>query len=421
MPSEAAPVRSAAHTSGQRRRQSRHLDWLQVGFFATMAVWLLIPFGAASGAAQDAVAYTVAGRLVAHHPEVVYPEPPDPHSGIHERFKDDYCAIVGVSGARCDGVVVAYLATPLAIPFAVAIGHTSGLTGSLLMRLGAAAMLVVGLVLLWRRLGHRTRYARLQLLVVALALTPMATTAIGFGQTSPLMFLSVCLGLGATTRAGKIVSVVVWVGACIFKMFPTALVLVLAWLRRWRFLGAAAAMFAVAALLTLPFAPLSIVGDFIGSSATISGSTIHGSVDALTQKLLGDGGVGSTAGRLASIGAAIACCWAGCTRTRADVRWAAGYVALLLLSPLVQLHYLWVPLGAVAIALAAQRRIDDRYLGLFTILSVLTIPPSLVPDPTKGAYPTYQALLLIVTAAVFGWLAIRSRTPQEGAPSPIRR
>lgn len=393
-----------AHPTGAR------IDWFRTGFLAVLGLWILLPFAAASGVAQDAVPYVVAGRLVASHPDDVYPRPPDRHLGISQRFRDDYCTFVDVPRDRCDAIVVAYLATPLALPFAWLIGHTSGKVASLVMRLAAALVLASGMWLLWERLASRTRSARTHLLVTAIALTPMATTAIGFGQTSPLMFLSVCLGLGATTKLRKALSVLVWVGASVFKAFPAALGLLILWLRRWRFALAAAVAFVALGIVALFLAPPSIVGDFIRSSSGISGSTIHGSVDALVQKALGDGTIGSTLGRSAGILAALGCCWAGMRRTTVDVRWAAGWVALLLASPLVELHYLWVPVAGVAIALSAQRRLNDRLLMLLPLSALLTIPPSLVPDPTKGIYPTYQALGLLVTAAMFSWLAVRSRT-----------
>lgn len=382
-------------------------------------MWMLLPFSAAGSVAQDAVPYVVAGRLVTDHPDDVYPDPPDPRSGIHERYASEYCHVAGVTGPRCDAIAVAYLATPLALPFAIAIGHLSGETASVLMRLGAATLLAGGMLMIWERLAHRTRHARMHLLGVAVASTPMAATAIGFAQTSPLMFLSVCLGLSATTRLRKALSVLVWVGACVFKAFPAALVLVAAWLRRWRFLAAAAVTFALLAIVTFAIAPTSIIGDFIASSSTITGGTVGGSVDALVQQVAGSGSVGRVMGRVVAVLAALGCCWVGFKRTDADTRWAAGYVALLLVSPLVQVHYLWVMIGALAVAIGAQRQLGDRELSVITLASIATIPPSLVSDPTKGAYPTYQAIFLVVTAVIFGWLAMRSRSPYDTATSPI--
>ncbi len=406
-------------TGRPRRRRRGGPDWIRTWFVAVLVVWVLIPFAAASGAAQDALPYVAAGRLVSDRPEAVYPTTGDRHTGIDDAFAQEYCSLLDSQVVRCDQVAVAFLATPLALPFAVAISPLSGVAASLLMRSAAAVLLAAGMALVWKRLAHRTRRAPLQLLLTAVALTPLATATIGFAQTSPVMFVSVLGGLGATSRAGRVAQVLAWVAASIFKAFPAALVLVLVWLRRWRFLAAAAAVVAAAAAVTALVAPASIVSDFLDSTRAISAEGADGSITWLVSDLTGVDGLG----RAAAVLVGAACCWFGLVRTEPDVRWAAGYLALVVVSPLFQVHYLWVPLGAVVVALAAQRRLGKRSLTALPVLALLTIPPSLADDPTRGFHPTHQALLVVVTAAAFCWFAARSRpatTPTANTPAPDR-
>ncbi len=63
--------------------------------------------------------------------------------------------------------------------------------------------------------------------------------------------------------------------------------------------------------------------------------------------------------------------------TEDDTRWAGGYLALLLLTPLVWWHYVWVAVGALGIAVAAQKKLDDRLFAILPATALVTVAPSI--------------------------------------------
>lgn len=385
------------------------MDWFRTCFVAVLAVWILTPFAAAPSVGQDAIPYVVAGRLLEQHPSQVYSRWTPDHRHLPAAYSHAYCDLSGYSPEDCAIRAGPYLATPLALPFAWSIRSLSGTQTTLLLRFLGALCLTGGMWLLYGRLAHRHRHAPIVLVVAAVLLTPMAMVAIGFGQTSPVMFASICLGMGTSKRRlHRLLAPFSWVASVAFKMSPVALGLIALQRRRWRFLVFAATMTGVLALWTMVIAPRSVVSGFLRSTSGLAGSHQIGSVASLGRELLGSGAPGDVLGRVLAIGIGVICCVYGMRRAPDDVAWAAGYLALLIVLPKLEWHYLWVAFGAVAIAVATQRRIDGRALVILPIIAAFTIPPSLVADPTAGHYPLYQVLFLLGVTAVFLGLTIRA-------------
>ncbi len=381
---------------------------------AILALWVVMSLLLSGRVAQDAVPYVAAGHLAQSQPTDVYAARNGDLFDLPRSFADEWCRIAP-RGTDCDSLAVAFVATPMVIPATIALAALGDHGGTFLMQLGAAVLLAAGMWLLWRRLAHRSRRAPTMLLISAILLTPMAMGPIGLGQTSPILFLSVCLGLRDRSRRRSIVTAIVWAAASALKVFPAALTLLLAWRRRWRTLGTAAAILAVLALVTLVVVDPLVWADFVDSTLELNAHTTtnpyNGAVNALVVRLLGSSDSTTVAliGRAFALGVGAAVCWFGMRRTDDDTRWAAGYVALLVVTPLVWWHYTWVVVGAIGVAIGAQRRLTDRTMAVLPITAAISFAPS-IPNANGHSWPIVQGLLLLVGAGAFCILARRSRT-----------
>lgn len=382
-------------------------------FVAILVLWMIMPFALSARAAQDAVPYLAAGRLVHSHPTDVYAARHGDLFDLRPVFRAEWCRIAP-PGTDCDNLAVAFVAAPPVIPLTIALTALGDRGGMLAMRLAAAAMLVAGMWLLWRRLAHRARHAPAMLVATALLLTPMAMVPIGLGQTSSILFLSVCLGLRSRSRRESTVAGVIWACASALKIFPAALVLIVVWRRRWRMLVSAAATLVVLSALTSILITSSVWETFIRTTLQLNAHTTtnpyNGAVNAFVIRLAGSStstGVAAAA-RVVSLIAAAAVCWFGMRRTEDDTRWAAGYVALLLVTPVVWWHYTWVVIGALGIAVGAQRRVNDRVLAILPIAAVISVAPSIPIANGHSSSPIAQAVLLLAGAGAFCVLARRS-------------
>lgn len=396
-------------TSGTTTRSYPVKPIMRVAFLAILALWVLTPFTIRSSVGQDAVPYVVAGRFLEHHPSQIYSHWTPDHPHLPTAYSQTYCDLAGYSLNDCAVRAGPYLATPLALPFSWAIRGLSAAQATLVLRFLGALCLAGGMWLLYGLLAHRHRHAPMLLVITAVLLTPMATVAIGFGQTSPVMFASVCLGMGSPKRRlQRILAPVTWVASFAFKMSPVALGLIALQRRRWHFLITSAVMTVVLALGTTFIAPSSVVSGFFRSTSGLARAHQMGSVASLGRELLGSGAPGEILGRALAIGIGVICCVYGMRRTSDEVCWAAGFLALLIVVPKLEWHYLWVAVGAVAIALAAQRDIDGRVLSILPIAAAFTIAPSLVADPTSGHFPLYQVIFLLGATATFIFLTVRA-------------
>lgn len=388
---------------------------------AILVLWMFTPLALSGRVAQDAIPYLTAGHLAHSHPDQVYAARNGDLFDLPATFKHEWCRIAP-PGTDCDSLAVAFVAAPPVIPLAVLLGHLSNRLGTLVMQVAAAAMLAGGMWLFWRRLAHRTRRAPMMLVVTALLLTPMAMGPIGLGQTSPILFLSVCLGLRSRSRRGSTARAVVWALTIGLKVFPVALVAIVVWRRRRRMLLEATALLALGAIAALALTNASVWSDFIRSTLQLNAHTTtnpyNGAVNAFVIRLAGSSTstIVALAARAVALAAAATVCWFGMRRTSDDTRWAAGYLALLLLTPLVWWHYTWVVIGAIGIAVAAQKRLDDRVLAILPISAAISVFPS-VPNANGHSWPIVQSVLLLAGATVFCFLARRSARSTERPPS----
>lgn len=376
-----------------------------------------MPFALGGRIAQDAVPYLAAGHLAKHHPSEVYAARHGDLFDLRPGFRTAWCRSAP-PGSNCDDLAVAFVATPPVIPLAMLLAATGDRPGMLLMQFGAAAMLSAGMWILWRRLAHRTPHAPQLLAASALLLTPMAMVPIGLGQTSPILFLSLCIGPNRKTTRGRVASAAAWAAACGLKVFPLALAPILLWRRHLRILGSGLGVLAGLSVLTLVLVHPSVWGDFVRTTLQLNGHTTtnpyNGAIDAFVARLFGPGDPGTSVALVArgvTVAGGAAVCWFGMRGTDDDTRWAAGYLALLLVTPLVWWHYVWVVIGAIGVVLAAQRRLGDRVLAILPVTAAISVAPS-IPNGNGHSWPQVQAILLIAAAVVFCVLARRSARPR---------
>lgn len=414
-------------TTGRRTKRYPPPEGLRLVFLAVLAMWVLFPFLIRDNLAQDALPYVVAGDLVDSDPGAVYAAKGGDLFTLDPVFARATCDAAPV-GTDCANLSVAYVSTPVAIPFAIGVAALGAGGGVLVMRLLAALSLAVGMWVLWDGLADRTPHAARSLVITVLALTPFATVPIAMGQTSPILFLSAALGVSRSRSLARLVLTAgVWVAAIALKAFPAALGLVLIWQRRWRLVAAAAAWSVALVGLTLAMSPMSVWGDFFRTSGELSANTgtnpYNGSVDALVNNLLGTADLGAGSAVLAAVrlGLVLVCGWWAARHLDDDSQWAYAYLLLLLVVPLVWWHYLWVAIAAVGLVLAARTKLDDRAVAVLPVLAVVTIPIS-IPNSRGWSIPVAQGIFLLVSLALVPLLSehgvglLRRRAGTRPAP-----
>ncbi len=282
---------------------------MRQGFLALLAVWIVMPFALHGRVAQDAVPYVAAGHLAHAHPDEVYAARHGDLFDLRPTFRAAWCH-AAPAGTDCADLAVAFVSSPPVIPITVALAWLGDGLGRLVMQLAASLMLAGGMLLLWRRLAHRTRRAPQLLLVSTLLLTPMAMVPIGLGQTSPAMFLSVCVGMGTPSTRRKLGAAAAWTAAVVLKVIPAALIVLLIWRRRWSVLWWSLLAMAALAVASLAIVPLSTWGDFVRTTLQLSSTTTtnpyNGSISSLLTRILPGAtptGSGSIATKVLCLGA----------------------------------------------------------------------------------------------------------------------
>lgn len=376
-----------------------------VGFVLVMASWLLMPLFFTDRLAQDAVPFVVAGELVSSTPDAVYATDATDLYDLPPRFAERSCELMP-EGSDCADLNVAFLSPPQALPFLDLLARgSSGQTGVLALRMLGAAALVGGMVLLWSKLAHRTPRAPMLLLLTALVLTPFATVPIALGQTAPLLFLSVAMGVSISDRVrGRAAFVVIWCATIVTKLVPAVLALVLVIQRRWRILGWAAGVLVLLTALAAVLYPTDLFRQFIQATDRTSSFTVghhfNRAADGLMRRLWSGFGAGPWPALLLGLRLAVVGVlgWIGLRRATDDEQWAFGWLALLFVSPLLWSHYLWVIPGAIGLVLAGRPRLDDRTLALLPAFS-LAVSAFATPNVFQGPLPWLQ-LATLVTALV---------------------
>lgn len=395
-------------------------ETLRLLYLSVLVFWLLVPVLLNGSLAQDALPYVVAGDLARDDPGLVYASQGGSLFDLDPAFAARSCELAP-PGTDCSNLTVAFVSTPISVPFALAVSSLGATWASLLMRLMAASALVGGMWLLWKQLAHRTPGAARYLVVTALFLSPFTMVALSLGQTSPILFLSAMLGVRRAARpVGAALTAAVWVVAISFKAFPAALVVVLLWQRRWRMIAWSVLWGALLVILTVATVPLSLWSDFASNSRELSqvagSNPYNGSIGALLHNVaapVADSTVGSVGVLLLTLALLVGLLVWSASRLEADAQWAYAYLLFLLLVPFVWWHYLWLALAAVGAVLASRPKLDDRALLVLPILAAVTIPIS-IPNSRGWSIPVAQAAFLLVTIVLVPLLA-------KGWPGPLVR
>ena len=391
---------------------------LRLIFFAVLAFWLVVPVVLRDTLAQDALPYVVAGDLLHDDPTLVYASQGGDLFELDPAFAARSCELAP-PGTDCSNLTVAFVSTPLAVPFALLVSKLGATTASLVMRLLAAMALSGGMWVLWNRLAHRTPAAARYLVATALLLTPFTMVVLSLGQTSPVLFVSAALGVRRTGRWLRVaLTAGLWAAAIAFKAFPAGLVVVLLWQRRWRMIICSMLWGAVLVVLALASGPVSLWGDFVSNSGDLSAEAganpYNGSIGALVHNIaepLSASAIGSALVLLLSVALVVGLLVWSATHLEDDAQWSYAYLLFLLLVPFVWWHYLWLALAAVGLVLAARTRLDDRALLVLPVLAAVTVPIS-IPNSRGWSIPVAQAVFLLVTIALVPMLA-------KGWPGPL--
>ncbi|MBS1847777.1 MAG: DUF2029 domain-containing protein [Actinobacteria bacterium] len=396
---------------------------LQTAFLGILLLWVLTPIAVRNIVAQDALAYIATGQVVRAHPHAIYTMSGGDHSTLSPIYADRWCELAP-AGTDCKGLTTAFNWTPLTIPTSLIVGALGYGGGVMLMRLAAALMLATGMWCLWKRLAHRTRHAPHLLIATAILLIPATLEPIVIGQTSPILFLSVCVGLTHPRSRRSIHGAAAWAAATALKATPAMLGVLLVAQRRWRMLAWALGILATLGLLSAIVASPSLWSDYLGSMHQFAGSVTYAgpnrSLDSVLVKLLH--GVPHPTDTIITIAvmisSAAAICWFGMRRTTDDTRWAVGYTALLAVSPLVWWHYSWLLIGALGVVLGNQRRLKDSTVAIFPLVALALIPPN-IPNVATPPWPVVQSIDFVVLMVLVTALAYRSRAPRRAVgPAP---
>lgn len=393
-----------------KTRTTKPPDFVRHAFLAILGLWLFMPFASYTRAAQDALPYITVGTLASSKPDQIYASRNGDLFDLTPGFRQTWCDLAP-DGTNCDDLAVAFVSTPPTVALTYPLKWFDPALSALIMRMTAALMLCGGMWQLWKRLAHRTPIAGWMLVGTAFAATPMALSPIGLGQTSPILFFSVCLGVGATTARRRVTIALAWAVGALLKLFPGALVLFLFAKKCWRIVGIAAATTAILTAVTLATTPTSIWRNFVSRTLDLNDSAAanpyNGSLHALLDRAI----PGTTTNDAASIAITAICvvfagcvCWFGMRKASDDAQWALGYVALLCITPIVWWHYMWVVFGALGITIAEHPRVDNRLMAILPIAAAVSIIPS-IPNSRGWSIPVVQALLLIAAAVVAAWIA----------------
>lgn len=391
------------------RREKRFITWC---FAIVVASWLIVPLMFRHGTAPDSTAYVAAINQVHANPDVLYAAHAAHWHDVTPAFRQTWCETAQV--ATCQGS--AYLSAPLALPLVWAVTANGQRFGIDIFRVLAGLCLIASMGFIWKRLAGRSRHAAAMLTVSAVFLTPLAYKTVAIGQTSPLLLLSVSIGLVASPRPRSIAAALSWVAGVAFKTSPVVVGAVLLVRRRWRDVVAAGVALGVLVLGSLVIAPASLWSNYLNSSRGLSdaaGSIAH---NASIVTLI-PGSFGSSIAQLIAVACAAAFCVLTMRHKSDDSLWALAHVAWLLIAPLIWSHYLWVGFGAVCVLLAARHDATDQQLLMLPIVAAMIGAPVTfgaenvfhdlsIPLPVSAAvWDVYRPLSVVSIAAVCAVLA----------------
>jgi hypothetical protein len=306
------------------------------------------------------------------------------------------------------------------------IGKLSDTGTVLAMRLIAVLGFIGGMALLWTRVAARRRAAQMPLVVAAGLLTPFVYTTVAFGQTAPLMFLSVALGLSQTERSSRAAgAAAVWATTVLFKVFPLPLLALAVIRRRWRFVAWSVGLLVAISVVTLAVAPTSLYGQFLDTSRVVTANRVASpwnvSVDSLIHsfdsswKASGAAFFAVLLARLAVFGGLYL--WK-LRDADDDVQWGYAWVAVLALHPQIWWHYLALLVPAFAYAVASRTRPGDRAWWWIPATAAATLPLAFIVDTTT--LQRYAPLLVLAAALTLPFLAGPARVaPRREAAAAL--
>ncbi len=379
---------------------------LGIVFAVILLSWITLPLalqGTGDRGTADATAYVTAVRQVADAPRYLYVEPIESWDDVTPEYRRTWCLTVATPApTRCHGL--AYLASPLALPLIWSVSCAGNTLGTGVFRVLSALGLIAAMWLLWRRIAGRSRDAAASLVIAAVLLTPLALKTVSIGQVSPLLFVSVALGMELRRPARRAGAVAAWVGAVAFKTSPVVIAAVLVWRRRLRALVGAAVALALLFALSLAFVPLGVWTRYLAMNrelARFAGAIPHNSSLASFVGLVTGRGFAEAHAlgiQLGVIVVAVVFCAATMRHADDDVAWALGHLGWLLAIPLVWSHYLWVVFGASVVVVAARRTSIDRLVWLLPVIALLISAPV-----TFGAENTFLRFALPLPASARFW------------------
>ncbi|MGQ0617097.1 MAG: glycosyltransferase family 87 protein [Acidimicrobiia bacterium] len=408
----AAQVNDGTGAGAAVRGRRPDLALMRFAFAALMLFWLSYPLFVADRVPQDAVPLVAAGALVRNDPAAIYIGPGGGLFRVKPPFFAESCRYYD-GPEECERYVVAFVSPPPAIAVAEPLSALGADAFGWLRGLGAAS-LVGAMVLLWRRLVSVSSRAAGPMALAALLLTPLMTTPIGLGQTSPLLFLAASVPVTvavADKRMTALFSAMMGL-AIAFKAFPAALLAVPVLHRRWRAVIGPAAVVAGLATASLVLAPARLWSDFIESSGPLSQEALGNPYSSSIESALGQLDIRSGAFAWALRLALLVPLAVLLRRLKdVDLRWACGWAALLVVFPQVWGHYSFVLVSAVVAVLVA-RADRDRFLWALPAVAALTVPIGVVGGTGNGS-PVLQLTCNAVALSVALFVARRP------APAPV--
>lgn len=362
------------------------------------AMWIALPVLYVGKRGEDAVPLVVAGEMVSVDPEQIYPN--GGLTDVGPDFRSRACEALA-DGGRCPiESVTAFLSSPAVLPLAVMLADAGVDTGITLLRFVAVGAATASLALAWRDLSRRPRSGAAAVAFAGLALTPIVVYTVGLGQTSTLLLLAVAAGSPAVGGWRAVVTVGAWAGVTALKAFPAAAAVAV------RRSGVRGLAFGVVVLVLMTAAGLALAGaarlsDFLEAASGIAKDARSGQRSGGLESVADLVFDGSLTISVVAWAIRVLLLWSvfvGVRRGDAELRWAGGVFASVLLSPQVWVHYLIVIPG---VGLAVARRGSSHG---FAVASLATIPAVLAVAYAEGAALTVVvAVSLAATACWLGW------------------
>lgn len=396
-------VRFAPTTPGRANEGSPIARVRFLLFLAVLAIWVLMGYSLEEYG-YDAVPFLVAPDMAQEDPTNLYQLNAEDLWDVNDAF-GQRAAEYGSTEIRGDRDTLPFVSPPIAIPIGAALKVVGGGDPVRLMRVLAALIMAAGMFLVWREVSDRAPLAEEALIATVVFVTPMVWLVLRLGQNSPLMFLLSCVAVSTAVSGRRSASLGLGLSVMVaMKLFPVALIVLLAWLGLRKPIAWALAGTAGLTVATLFMAPANLYGDFIDASSKLSEAApsfpSNASLDALMWSVIPQ----MTDNRLlwgmtllvraAAVGIGLRII---IRRGQPDVAWGFGCLSLVLFTPLLWVHYLLVALGAVALGVARCARPAKWIILLPTTALVLGALPILQVREAAAVPATALTIAVLVS------------------------